>query len=60
MRKSVSENLNFKRAMHLLETQIDSPEYLIRLWRLMGSAYGNVPSIEKVQPWYKGLEKYIT
>jgi len=55
----IKMNPDFQRAMYLLENKIDSPQYLIRMWRLFGSHPVKYPAIERVTPWWKGIERLI-
>lgn len=55
----VDDNINFRRACMLLDKRIDSPEYLITMWKIMGDHYGTTPWPERCSPWYKGLEGFI-
>lgn len=55
----IDKNLNFQRAMMLLEKRIEDPSYLIAFWRVMGDHYGKAPWPEKCTPWFKGLEKEL-
>lgn len=53
-------DLNFIRAMNMLETKIESPKYLIAYWRAAGNlGQLNVPMPEIVKPWWTGLEELL-
>jgi len=58
-KSTVEDNVNFRRAKLLLDEKIHDPDYLITLWKLMPVCHSKNPSIEKVKPWYKGLEDLI-
>lgn len=59
MNKSEAEqNVNFQRAMILLN-RAESPIDLTTFWRLTGKFKGKCPPIERVVPWYKGLEHLL-
>jgi hypothetical protein len=53
-------DLNFVRAMDMLENKIDSPKYLIAFWRAIGNIGDlDAPMPEIVKPWWRGLEDVI-
>jgi len=54
-------DLNFIRAMNLLDEKIESPKYLIALWRATGNLGDlDYPIVEIVKPWWIGMEDLIT
>lgn len=53
-------DLNFLRAMDMLENKIDSPKYLIAYWRAAGRLGDlSAPMPEIVKPWWQGLEELL-
>lgn len=54
----IEHDPNFLRAKALLAGTINTPEYLIKLWMLLPNTIKS-PSIEKLTPWYFGLEDLI-
>ena len=55
---NVDANINFQRAMYLLEERMDTPEYMITIWRMV-DCFETIPWPEKCKPWYYGLEDLI-
>lgn len=53
------ETIALERALYFLETRIESPANLVALWQFTSNFTPNAPSVEIVQPWYKGLENLI-
>lgn len=45
----VDLDINFRRAVHLLETRIVDPGWLIDFWRLIPECHFPHPSIEKIR-----------
>lgn len=53
-------DINFMRAMKLLEHRFESPANLITYWRAIGNTgQKDYPSVEKFTPWWDGLEDLI-
>lgn len=52
----IEANPNFIRAMFLLENRLHTPNDLYRMWRTIGAWRTRTPGIERVWPWWKGIE----
>lgn len=53
-------DINFMRAMRLLEQRFEGPSNLITYWRAIGNL-GNLdyPMPEIVKPWWNGMEDLV-
>jgi hypothetical protein len=54
-----TDNLDLKRAINLLDSQINDPGYLIQFWRFAGQYSGEVPWPERCDPWWDGIGEYF-
>lgn len=54
----IEANINFQRALYLLENRISDPGSLFIMWRML-PCQERVPQPEVVRPWHKGLEDLI-
>jgi len=52
-------DVNYVRALNMLERQIESPKFLIAFWRAVGDFNDGAPWPEFIDPWWDGLEHII-
>jgi hypothetical protein len=52
-------DINFQRAMMIINTKLDTPEYLFKMWRFLPRAVVSTPPLEVCDPWYRGLEDLL-
>lgn len=54
---SIVSDPNFIRAQKWLDTKIETPWDLFRMWKVYGvHKTRDTPSVEKSYPWWKGLD----